>query len=290
MHSLLQLLATIGVATNSHSTANPQQLQWQVTSYNSQSLRRARSLDIILQELRNSHIIGIQGTGTTLQQASFGQAACVSSSSSGYYTWHWPTGQADGLNKACSVLIACSKRRFSRNSLQTIFTPPSEFQGHVGGLRLRKNGLYDLSPFVLYMPQLSADRQHNDYIRRLLQWLSNTLATLPRRTTPILLLDRNGHFGLEKRDGAWQIMEEGDAVGPFNPSPENQNGKRIRELCNYLDLALANTHQHSGAGDTWFGPAGRSTRVDFIAVPKTLMPSIRSCLVYYRSGHLPSTC
>ncbi|CAE8657128.1 unnamed protein product [Polarella glacialis] len=84
--------------------------------------------------------------------------------------------------------------------------------------------------------------------------------------------------------GVWSLPSEGDAVGACQPAFQNANGAMLRDMCNRHHLCLVNTFFQHGSGDTWHGMDGRSSRIDYVIMPKSLLTAVSSCNVWRKTG------
>eukprot|EP00972_Heterocapsa_arctica_P076913 11344808-Heterocapsa_arctica.AAC.1 len=125
---------------------------------------------------------------------------------------------------ACGVSLALRARLFRERDIRHVYTPPQAIAGRAGGVRARRNGLYDWSIFSLYLPATVRLVEHREAVKAVWRWMSRTLSELPARTTPIILLDANAHVGSRR------LLEEGDqeGVGPFGREVQSWSGGQMR--------------------------------------------------------------
>ena len=92
--------------------------------------------------------------------------------------------------------VGWSLYRSERKSLQqvqceTYVQPPTAYKGRMGAVRLVRG---DLVAYILPEPCCVTDRELN---RRLWLCLDHIISNAPGRSIPLLLLDANGHTGLQ---------------------------------------------------------------------------------------------
>eukprot|EP00972_Heterocapsa_arctica_P001610 230230-Heterocapsa_arctica.AAC.1 len=75
-------------------------------------------------------------------------------------------------------------------------------------------------------------------------------------------------------------------VGPYRPDPPNWNGQQLTHLWEQHDLALLNTWWATASGPTWTSGHGCFSRIDYIAVPQTLMTTIYNVALWRTTATL----
>ena len=83
----------------------------------------------------------------------------------------------------------------------------------------------------------------------------------------IMMIDANGRVG--------SIASR--SVGLFNPSVENDNGRRLREFLEGNEMNAINTFYNTG--DTWQSSHGPSARIDYLCVFRKRMVDVKECHV-----------
>ena len=68
-----------------------------------------------------------------------------------------------------------------------------------------------------------------------------------------------------------------DSIGPIAPLQESDNGMCLRSVLSSHRMAAANTF--IDGSPTWTDARGHSKRIDFIAIPSVLVPSVKVCRV-----------
>eukprot|EP00972_Heterocapsa_arctica_P075250 11101325-Heterocapsa_arctica.AAC.1 len=62
----------------------------------------------------------------------------------GYNLFQWPWSKNGAYsNMACGVSLALRARLFRERDIRHVYTPPQAIAGRAGGVRARRNGLYD---------------------------------------------------------------------------------------------------------------------------------------------------
>ncbi|CAE8600511.1 unnamed protein product, partial [Polarella glacialis] len=272
------------------SNANGQQtgsnsVFWRLASYNSQAVTVRRSFSDILEEVHTAHILGVQGTG--LRQSIWHPQEVFHKKEGGYHVYHFPAARSEGLSQSCAVSLAFRQDRFSEATIRAVYIPPEEFQGRVGAIRQRLDGAYDIAAFTVYIPPAGAVDPEDAYQGRLYQWIDNTVSSLPARTLPVFFFDANAHVGYEydRTTRTCRRHSSYDAAGSHSPARQNNNGVRLRRFCNAHELALVNTQTTEGHGPTYTSPTGARTRVDYVAVPASIMPDVIRARVWYMTGY-----
>lgn len=125
-----------------------------------------------------------------------------------------------------------------------------------------------LSAYIPTEPRTTQDKAR---VGKLWAFISRLLDNVPARCVPVLCFDGNGRVG----------THQSTAVGPANSQRENWNGQQLRELCERHHLCLVNTFFN--VGPTYRGEFSES-RIDYIALPSSLLASVNSCAVFHRSG------
>ena len=80
-------------------------------------------------------------------------------------------------------------RRYARR-----IDPPTELEGRVGFVRLKRKGICDLGCFVAYGP-CCRNAESRRTLRQLLDWMEMILRDLPARCTPFFFTDMNARIG-----------------------------------------------------------------------------------------------
>eukprot|EP00972_Heterocapsa_arctica_P008650 1267256-Heterocapsa_arctica.AAC.1 len=109
------------------------------------------------------------------------------------------------------------------------------------------------------------------------RWATQVLLGLPQRATSVIGMDANAKVGSQREDD-----DTIDPIGPYYTQVENLVGYHLHEFAANAGLALANARFLSAAGPTWSGTDRTTNRIDYIAIPKTLLNCITSCHVAYR--------
>ena len=90
-------------------------------------------------------------------------------------------------------------------------------------------------------PPRPATPSERECVQLLLRWLDRLLAQLPARTTPIIFLDANTHFG---SPGQRQVVVD-RVVGPLQPAKETWSAPHLRHVLSNHNFVLANNYLHS---------------------------------------------
>ena len=98
--------------------------------------------------------------------------------------------------------------------------------------------------------------------------LDGTLSSILRKdpgATILMGIDANARTGSVRCD----------AIGPCEPSDENENGGLFRATLSTYSLAAINTHHE--AGFTWTGSRGHRARIDYMCAPVSFLPFVTTC-------------
>jgi endonuclease/exonuclease/phosphatase family metal-dependent hydrolase len=266
---------------------------YQVQCYNVQAAPIER-IQQILGELKGD-IIALEGTQRTgyseYAHRKLGSVvplqACEQLTLSGYQIYEWPYRAGARTTKAAGVMLALRLGVFTKSAFKQEFHPPPNLQGRAGAIRLRQAEL-DICPIVVYFPTNPSARNQRIHTEALCTWITTLLSSLPERCMPLLLGDFNARLG-------YQVLSESEhtrtlsladfpEVGTAKTEQENYNGQCLHRLMHRHHLCAVNTFSFSDAGATYYKPPHRS-RVDFVIVPKTILPRVESMTAWRRSGH-----
>ena len=257
--------------------------QWSAVSYNALSLVQTRRLRHILSELRWNSIVCIQGTQRRTNEQ------VVQYTIPGFNIIEWGCSTHSG--KSAGLVIAVRNKLFSFKHMVRVFTPPEEFIGRAGAIRL-KRGDVDFLVVNVYAPVNPHLQKDKQYIVRLWAWVGHVLSLAPARCVPVLCTDANARLGRGTRV---------PSVGTFDAVAENFNGEQLRELLTEHHMVATNTF--FPAGDTYFGNFGRNSRIDYVCIPQSMLQAVERCNVLYAQGkrlqlipavgkrdHMPAQC
>ena len=88
---------------------------------------------------------------------------------------------------------------------------------------------------------------------------------------PIVCIDSNARVG----------KSSCEHIGSHQPDPVSSNGELFTSFLRVADLFLPSTTcLHTGEGFTWTAPNGARSRLDFVALPRCLQPSVVSSWVW----------
>ena len=139
-------------------------------------------------------------------------------------------------------------------SVRRVFNPPAEYKGRMGAVRLVL-GDVDLLVVVAYMwpePCCVSDGERN---RRLWLYLDYIISNAPGRSIPLLLLDADGHTGLQMvQPKVWRPVSIVMQSDPALPQRANFNGGQLRLLLEKHFMTASNTDERFCCGPTYFGP------------------------------------
>eukprot|EP00929_Paragymnodinium_shiwhaense_P036506 TRINITY_DN1955_c0_g1_i1.p1 TRINITY_DN1955_c0_g1~~TRINITY_DN1955_c0_g1_i1.p1 ORF type:complete len:1600 (+),score=138.99 TRINITY_DN1955_c0_g1_i1:125-4924(+) len=228
-----------------------------VTIYNPLAANRHTRLEDIAREIGGSVIVLVG----TRQRCTVDAEQFEYRSVNGYHAVQF--GYTRGSNKHAGMTIMLAKKHYAKQNIVRVITPGTDrrLRGRVGGVRL-KTASSDITVIGAYYPP-----PHTQETKRL--WhevndkVSQMIAQIPGRSVPLLLCDSNCHVGSVKGD-------DDGTVGMHDCEREDEAGMHFREMLQAHEMALYNTF--FPCGKTFFSTTGgRSTRVDYIAGPRSLI-------------------
>ena len=245
-------------------------MDWRIVQYNPLSLLPAGRLQHILCELGMQHFVGICGTG---HRAKSTDPAFTSYKCGKYWVYDFPARpKSQFAIHGAGVCIAISSKTFSPRNVVSIADVPEEFAGRVAAIRVRRQDV-DFLFVAVYVPVEPHKTTDRNKIAKLWEYLYKLLNNIPSRCVPVICIDANGRVG----------SQTSDSIGPCDSQRENSNGKQLRELCEHHHLCLVNTFYP--IGHTWRGEY-TSSRIDYIAIPKSMLQRVGNCRIFHRSGAL----
>jgi hypothetical protein len=127
---------------------------------------------------------------------------------------------------------------------------------------------------------------------KLVKWLHEMLGKARTRTTPILGVDLNDGLGWESTGSEWKQVTD-DAVGEVGAGIENDQGADFHAMLLAHNMTAVNTMIGSGEM-TWKGAHRAESQIDFLCVPRALIPAVAECFVLQRLGKrlqvIPGVC
>ena len=161
------------------------------------------------------------------------------------------------------------KHWIPESAIAQTFEPDAALRGRGGGLRIRTNDL-DIFAGGAYYPVRRTEAEYQDVIEKTSQqltaWAEKTISSLPTRTTPLLAIDLNDGLGVRSNGtGDPVCFIDSPHVGDIWPQIEHGNSIQIRKLLAFHDLCALNTFH--GAGPTFFGTEGHTSRPDYVLCP-----------------------
>ena len=115
----------------------------------------------------------------------------------------------------------------------------------------------------------------------MLRWIEETVAGLPKRTTPLICMDANARTGTRPR-----TAHRPRCVGPYNDEPPDWTGVRLMEVLDRLGLVLLNTFFRNASGPTFSGGEEKHSRIDYIAAPTKLQTVVQCVRAVYHEAQL----
>eukprot|EP00929_Paragymnodinium_shiwhaense_P067651 TRINITY_DN34018_c0_g1_i1.p1 TRINITY_DN34018_c0_g1~~TRINITY_DN34018_c0_g1_i1.p1 ORF type:complete len:394 (+),score=61.92 TRINITY_DN34018_c0_g1_i1:100-1281(+) len=234
-----------------------------VTVYNPLAANRHDRLEDICNEIRGAVIV-VVGTRWRAWDDTTGYAV---KNVAGYHAVQF--GYARGQNKHAGITILLSKAVYRKDNVTKIITPKDNLlKGRVAGVRL-KTPKSDMTVIGAYYPP-PYTRQTKKVWHAVNDKVSEWISQVPGRSIPIVCCDANCHVGSVNTED-----DDMSPVGVYDKENEDECGGHLREMLQSHEMSLYNTHYK--CGKTFFSAtgSGRSTRVDYIAGPQSLLQEQR---------------
>lgn len=236
----------------------------------------------ILNTLIAAQLICLQGTRIRAHPILGNDHAVHSEFVSKYLVHHWHAGPDTAFtNSATGVSIAVSRQFCHPTYLAEVFSPPRHLQGRAGAVLYQKRN-FGLFVASLYFPASGSVQDKLAVTEDLLSWLQPILEKLPRRTHKLLAFDGNARVGLVHCCGEW-IPHPGGSVGPVQRERATPIGVKIADFLAKNSFAIVNTFNGPG-GPTYWNWTGTASRIDYLAVPTSELPSVQYCNTWKRTG------
>ena len=186
-------------------------------------------------------------------------------------------------NKSSGASVALKRSLFPMTHINSISTPYKivhrSIIGRAGAVRF-VNGRIDVCNIVLYFPPIRHGKFRAEYesiVKKIVEYFSDTLCTLPTRCTPLVFADVNDGMGMQQVDKRQWIpsAQTSDAVGNVAPAKEFFASTRLKGVAEDHKLAFVNTFfpQCKPTFHSTFG----SSRPDYILLPQSLLPHVSNC-------------
>ena len=242
--------------------------EWAAVAYNPLSCKPDR-LQHILRELDFNTFLGLQGTN---RWASADELEVRQFKVGKYHVYDFPCRPGClYTQRGAGVIVALHGRAFSPRNVVKVISPPKEFSGRVGGVRVKRKDA-DFCFLSVYVPVEPHKQSEQRLVARLWSYVDWVISQLPGRCVPIILCDANGRVGSIPSDG----------VGVANAQRENYNGSHLRRLVDQQHLVAVNTF--FPIGHTWRGNMGTTSRIDYVVLPQSLFANVSCCRLLHRSA------
>lgn len=129
----------------------------------------------------------------------------------------WPRGVGAYTNSSTGISMFFSRRRFSARSFRLIWCLPAAYGGGLAAVRC-KSEVFDITVvggYVLVEPENAAGREVCQKVWNLLEQF---VQVIPSRSLPLVLLDANGHVGMEKVTSTVRSLRSTVDEAPFGNS------------------------------------------------------------------------
>ena len=156
-------------------------------------------------------------------------------------------------------------------------TPTPELQGRVGAIAVTQADL-NIVLIGMYFPTRSG--RVNDkvwYVRTvaaIIKWLTNLLATIPKRYTPYFYTDANSDLAPPRGDASTTV------VNVVRGKP-NEAGTALYKLLEATGMAAYNTFVDPGHT---FSRDKAETRIDFVGGPSANLCNVAKCVVLRKAA------
>ena len=226
-------------STPSSAPSTPLHPSLHIVTYNPLVANSHNRIRSICSELRNTHIIGLPGTGKmhnthgssyTIRRS--GPFCC--------FEWGWAKKQA-GINKSCGVSLLIARDVLPNKCINHIYSPPISRQGRVGAVRY-KTARLDICIIVIYLAP-NVNNVSSDINKRVLAWVQKLISKIGTRVTLVCCTDANSKLGTAQPGVTFWPH-----VGTAEPDFETKNGTLFRQFLVDSDLIAINTHFQSNKG------------------------------------------
>ena len=148
-----------------------------------------------------------------------------------------------------------------------------------------KNKHADICIISAYIPPCGAGEAARGITSRLLTWLRRLFVKLPARTLPLLCIDANCSFGLQKSGEFVVESDSSDSLGGCDPSHENGNSEVFQAMLEDFNLLACNTFVNT-TPTFYSGVTGKGSRIDYICTSRSAFHSglIEGVSVLEREG------
>ena len=170
-----------------------------------------------------------------------------------------------------------NKEKFSPRDIKKIEIPPSSITGRAGKIRIANKradltliAAYFIPPSTILKGRTQAAKGNTIIADTIEKWLLDA----PLRSTPVVGTDLNDGLGIMQEQVGLDNIE--DKIGPHLPSQEGLSGSLFRKILCNCDLSAVNTFWKE-CKETYIGPRGSSSRIDFIAIPTDMMQHVTNC-------------
>ena len=109
----------------------------------------------------------------------------------------------------------------------------------------------------------------------MISWIQARLKAIPVRCTPLIGMDLNDKLGSVDNT-------HDEIVGPFHPGKQLEAANLVRNLFKINHLSFINTFWSTG--DTFYGPSGHKSRIDFTGAPLEFRALVKRCHIWYKAG------
>ena len=195
------------------------------------------------------------------------------------FDFGWSKGKL--TNKATGVQIRLNRTWFNFRHQKRVYTPPKSILGRAGAVRVKKGGKFDWLFVSLYYPPKPRNAQevpkYKKTVDAINKWLLELLQSLPSRTTVAIGADVNNDFGLPQ-DGT--PNPDPELIGSIKPGMQQYAATTLAETLAPFHLTPVNTMVGDGFC-TWYGEEGRCSRIDFLFLPRGLIPDVEWCVPLY---------
>ena len=188
----------------------------------------------IQHELKNTSVVALQGTRIPQKSNQFIEC----NTSDGWTCYH------AGYHSMCSshtgVSLCFNNKVVCPETIQYYWVPKEQqIQGRVVGVRER-GPKRDIMHICIYFPPTTSKNAVN-ITNMICDAITKLVQGLPSRCMPIMYMDANSEFGMEKCKGGQRVVNT-RVCGGENLGLENSNGTRIRKMMEMMGMAIATTY------------------------------------------------
>ena len=232
-------------------------------TYNPLSIVREGRTCAIANEFQHVAVVALNGTRTRQVQ----DLAISNIAHKNFNVFH--AGYPHGGNKHTGVALMFNKKFIHSKHIHSFAFPEDiRIQGRCIAIRVKRNQS-DVCHMSLYFPPYGT-KGAMSITKSMLSWATNVFQKLPLRCLPMMYMDTNSGFGIEKSEGGIISGIDTSACGEHNLAVENPVGIQIRIFLEKWKMFLTLTANKQEP--TYYSVCrnNNTSHIDHIAVPLSM--------------------